>query len=446
MMRAGTSALLTDLYQLTMMQSYLEHGLTDTAVFEFFVRKLPRNRGFLVCAGLEQALQYLEQLHFEDDELDWLAACGRFSKDFVDYLEQLRFSGDVHAMREGTVFFADEPVLRISAPLPMAQLVESRLINILHYQTLIASKAARVVLAAPGKLLVDFGMRRTHEANAALMAARAGFIAGLTGSSNVLAAPVFDVPIFGTMAHSYILVHDSEEQAFLNYARSHPGNVVLLIDTFDTEAAAKKVVGISPTLQAEGIPIISVRLDSGDLAKHAFAVRRILDDGGLHDVKIFASGNLDEYQLWDHTQRRVPIDGYGVGTRMNTSADAPYLDCAYKLQAYAGTPRRKKSEGKATWPGAKQVFRQYLNGEMLGDVLTIEGDVQEGEALIVQVMENGEMLAPYPSLSAIREYAGQQLSRLPERFRRLETEPAYAVEVSAALNNLAAEVDARLPH
>jgi len=231
MMRAEASPLLTDLYQLTMMQSYLEHGLTDTAVFEFFVRKLPEKRNFLMACGLEQALQYLKQLRFSENELEWLSGSGRFSPDFVDYLAALRFDGDVHAMREGAILFPDEPLLRLTASLPLAQLVESRIINILHFQTLIASKAARIRLAAPEKLLVDFGLRRSHGAEAGLLAARAAYIAGLSGSSNVLAMPAFNIPVFGTMAHSYILAHDSEEEAFLHYARSHPDNVVLLIDT-----------------------------------------------------------------------------------------------------------------------------------------------------------------------------------------------------------------------
>jgi len=444
MMRAADSPLLTDLYQLTMMQAYLEHGMCDTAVFEFFARKLSEARGFLVFAGLEQALQYLETLHFSEDELAWLVACGRFSRDFVDYLEDISFDGDVHAMAEGTIFFPDEPVLRVTAPMPVAQLVESRLINILQFQTLIASKAARIKLAAPDKLLVDFGLRRTHEAEAGLMAARASFIAGLSGTSTVLAAPVLDIPIFGTMAHSFVLAHESEEQAFIDFARTHPTNVVLLIDTFDTERGAEKVVKIAPQLAVEGIAIKGVRLDSGDMANHARKVRKILDDGGLSKTTIFASGNLDEYELKRMAEMGAPIDGFGVGTRMNTSSDAPYLDCAYKLQEYAGIPRRKTSEGKATWPGRKQVYRRYENGEMARDVLTLEDDTQEGKALINKVMESGEMLTPYPTLATIREHAAAELDSLSSHFRNLETKPAYSAEVSETLRTLVQEVDARL--
>ncbi|MDX8410505.1 MAG: nicotinate phosphoribosyltransferase [Mariprofundaceae bacterium] len=444
MMRAADSPLLTDLYQLTMMQAYLEHGMCETAVFDFFVRKLPEARGFLMFAGLEQALQYLEALHFSEDELAWLAACGRFSRDFVDYLAGISFDGDVHAMPEGSIFFADEPVLRVTAPMPVAQLVESRLINILQFQTLIASKAARVKLAAPDKLLVDFGLRRTHEAEAGLMAARASFIAGFSGTSTVLAGPVLDIPIFGTMAHSFVLAHESEEQAFIDFARTHPANVVLLIDTFDTEKGAEKVVKIAPQLQSEGIATKGVRLDSGDLAAHAKKVRKILDAGGLSKATIFASGNLDEYELQRLAEKSAPIDGFGVGTRMNTSSDAPYLDCAYKLQEYAGIPRRKTSEGKATWPGRKQVYRRYEDGEMTGDVLTLEDDTQDVKPLIEKVMEGGEMLVPYPSLATIRERAAAELTSLPAYFRNLETKPAYSVEVSTFLRKLAKDVDRRL--
>jgi len=442
MMRADTSPLLTDLYQLTMMQSYLEHGLTDAAVFEFFVRKLPEKRNFLMACGLEQALRYLKQLRFSEDELEWLSGSGRFSRDFVDYLATLHFDGDVHAMREGAICFPDEPLLRVSASLPLAQLAESRIINILHFQTLIASRAARIRLAAPDKLLVDFGLRRSHGAEAGLLAARAAWIAGLSGSSNVLAMAEFNIPVFGTMAHSYILAHDSEEEAFLHYARSHPDNVVLLIDTYDTECAAEKVVAIAPQLKAEDIAIQGVRLDSGDLAGHAFRVRRILDAGGLRDVTIFASGNLDEYRLADIEARHAPIDGYGVGTRMNTSSDAPYLDCAYKLQEYAGIPRRKTSEGKATWPGRKQAYRYFSDGVMARDIITTADDPQDGAPLIEAVMKNGEMLSPAPTLNAIREHAARELAALPKYLRSLEPVPPYPVEISNALKQLAREADA----
>ncbi len=438
------SVLLTDLYQLTMMQGYFNQGMEETAVFEFFVRKLPPTRGFLMAAGLEQALEYLNDLRFTPSDLEWVARSGRFSTAFVEYLERLRFTGDVHAMPEGTVFFPDEPILRVTAPLPQAQLVETRLINLLHFQTLIASKAARSVLAASGKQLIDFGLRRAHGAEAGLLAARASYLAGLSGSATVLAGPLFGVPVYGTMAHSFVQAHDDEVTAFEHFAQAQPDNVLLLIDTYDTEAAAHKVVALAPALRKQGTPVKGVRLDSGDLAEHARKVRRILDEGGLKEVQIFASSNLDEDALQALVAAGAPIDGFAVGTRMTTSADAPYLDCAYKLQAYAGRARRKRSEGKATWPGAKQVYRHTgADGRLAYDILTLADDPQEGEALIQPVMQAGRRLAPPAPLAELRQRAAAELASLPEHLRQLKEGPAVPVRVSQALRDLAKAVDER---
>jgi nicotinate phosphoribosyltransferase len=439
-----TSALLTDLYQLTMLQGYFDQGMEETAVFEFFVRKLPPPRNFFLAAGLEQALTFLENLRFTGADLEWISGHGAFRPEFVGYLEKLRFTGDVHAMAEGTVFFPNEPILRVTAPLPQAQLVESRLINLLHFQTLIASKAVRSVLVAPGKLLVDFGLRRAHGAEAGLLAARASYLAGFTGSATVLAAPLYGIPVYGTMAHSFIQAHDDEALAFEHFARSLPGNVILLIDTYDTEAAAEKVVQLAPKLHREGIAIKGVRLDSGDLSDHAHKVRRILDEGGLRQTTIFASGSVDEYVLERLAKDNAPIDGFGIGTHMDTSADAPYLDCAYKLVEYAGTARRKRSEGKVLWPGRKQVYRSYdSSGRMCEDLLTVESDSQEGEALIRPAMRGGKRLQPPTPVAKIREQALQQLLRIPDPLRLLERAPDYPVTVSAALRALAQAVDER---
>ncbi len=440
------SALLTDLYQLTMLQAYHDEGMTEEAVFEFFVRKLPESRNFLLAAGLEQALDFLETVHFSPEEIDWLAGCGRFGREFVDSLARFRFEGDVYAMPEGTAFFADEPILRVVAPLPQAQLVETRLINLLQFQTMVASKAARSVLAAPGRLLVDFGLRRAHGAEAGLLSARASYLAGFSGSSAVLACRLWDVPIFGTMAHSFVQAHEDEQDAFEHFSRSHPGNAVMLIDTYDTENAARRLVDLARRLAAEGIRIRAVRIDSGDLADHARRVRRILDEAGLPEITVFASGNLDEWRLRDLLAGGAPIDGFGVGTRMNTSADKPYLDCAYKLQEYAGEARRKRSEGKSTWPGRKQVWRRHdAAGRMAGDILTLEGDSAEGQPLIVPVMRQGRRTAPSPPLAAARDHARDQISRLPEALRSLDPAPPYPVAVGEALRALAREVDLRHP-
>jgi nicotinate phosphoribosyltransferase len=446
-MTPAASALLTDLYQLNMLQAYLDRGETQTAVFEFFVRKLPAHRGFLVAAGLEQVLEFLETLRFAPDELDWLAKTGRFSKAFIDYLADFRFAGDVHAMPEGTVFFADEPILRVTAALPQAQLIETRVINLLQFQSMVASKAARMVLAAPGKLLVDFGFRRAHGAEAGLLAARASYIVGFAGTATVLADKEFGIPIFGTMAHSYIQVHDDELDAFENFARSRPSNLTLLIDTYDTEAAAHKVVALAPRLKAAGIKINAVRLDSGDLVALSKSVRHILDAGGLHDVAIFASGGLDENELARLTRAGAPIDGFGVGTSLTTSSDAPVLDCIYKLQEYAGVARRKRSIGKATWPGRKQVWRRFgADGRMAGDILSVEGDMQPGDPLIEAVMRAGRRLDPPRPLADIRAHAARDLERLPEALRSLDVSAPYPVKLADALTRLSAEVDRRVTH
>jgi len=350
-MNPSATVLLTDLYELTMAQAYLEQDMEQPAVFEFFVRKLPSHRNFLVAAGLEQVLDYLSELCFSREELVWLHQSGRFSSQLLGYLETLRFTGDVEAMSEGTIFFPHEPILRIVAPLPQAQLVESRVINLLNFQTMVASKAARSVLIAGGKPLIDFGLRRAHGAEAGLLAARASYLAGFAGTATVLAGMIYGIPLYGTMAHSFVQAHEDETIAFEHFAKAQPDNVVLLIDTYNTEAAAGKVVSLARILQAKGIAVKGVRLDSGDLADHARRVRRILDEGGLSHAPILASGNLDEYRLRDLIRTGAPIDSFAVGTAMTTSSDAPSLDCAYKLQEYGGRPCRKRSEGKATWPG-----------------------------------------------------------------------------------------------
>jgi nicotinate phosphoribosyltransferase len=442
MTNGETSLLLTDLYQFTMLQGYFERGMKETAVFEFFVRKLRPGRGFLMAAGLEQALDFLEQARFTAEELQWLRGTGRFSKEFIDDLADWRFEGDVDAMPEGTVCFPDEPLLRVTALLPQAQLVETRLINLLNFQTLVASKAARSALAAPGRLLVDFGLRRAHGAEAGLLAARANYLAGFSGTATVLAGTRFNIPVFGTMAHSFVQAHDSELESFRTFAHAQPGNVVLLIDTYDTEAAAHKVVELGRELAQEGIAIKGVRLDSGDLGELARRVRRILDDGGLRGTTIFASGDLDEYRLRELIARGAPIDGFGIGTRLDTSADVPYLDCAYKLQEYADRPRRKRSVGKATWPGRKQVWRRYdEQGCMAGDVVSLEHDSHAGEPLLLPAMRGGRRL-PQPTLAQAREHAARSLRLLPLPLEALEEEYVYPVEIAPALRQLAASVDA----
>lgn len=444
-MNPSTSALVTDLYQLTMAHAYLDQGMTEPAAFEFFVRRLPPHRNFLVAAGLEQVLDFLSRLHVTQEELAWLERTGRFTPNLLGYLEALRFTGDVDAMPEGTVFFPHEPILRVVAPLPQAQLVETRVMNLLNFQTMIASKAARSVLIAGEKPLIDFGLRRAHGAEAGLLAARASYLAGFAGTATVLAGMAYGIPLYGTMAHSFVQAHNDETIAFEHFAGAQPDNVVFLIDTYDTEAAASKVVALTPTLKAKGITVKGVRLDSGDLADHARKVRRILDDGGLPGTQILASGNLDEYRLKGLIESRAPIDSFAVGTAMTTSADAPSLDCAYKLQEYAGRPCRKRSEGKATWPGRKQVYRHISPaGRYEHDVVTTIDDKAEGFPLLEPVMRTGRRLAPSPALPDIRQRVATQLMQLPAPLRVLEEARPYEARISSQLQDLARAVDRSL--
>ena len=441
-MNPSTSALLTDLYELTMAQAYLEQQMNQPAVFEFFVRRLPPHRNFLVAAGLEQVLDYLSTLHFSQEELAWLDQSEQFRPPLIEYLRTLRFTGDVEAMPEGTIFFPHEPILRIIAPLPQAQLVESRVMNLLNFQSMVASKAIRSVLVAGGKPLIDFGLRRAHGAEAGLLAARASYLAGFAGTATVLAGMAYGIPLYGTMAHSFVQAHQDEGLAFEHFATIQPDNAILLIDTYNTEAAADKIVALAQRLHTKGITLKGVRLDSGDLADHARNVRQILDGGGLSRVEIFASGNLDEYRLRDLIQTQAPIDSFAVGTAMTTSSDAPSLDCAYKLQEYAGRPCRKRSEGKATWPGRKQVFRSYTeSGHLDYDIITTDDDQQSGHPLLQPVMKAGRRLAASPPLADVRRRVVAQLGQLPQSLGTLETAPTYDVRISMALQSLAQAVD-----
>ncbi|HBK04483.1 MAG TPA: nicotinate phosphoribosyltransferase [Acetobacteraceae bacterium] len=436
--------LLTDLYELSMLEAYAAHDMAETAVFEFFVRKLPPRRGFLMAAGLAQAIEFLEALRFAPDELAWLKDSRLFSTAFVDGLANLRFTGDVDAMPEGTIFFPDEPILRVVAPLPQAQFVETRLINLLHFQTVIASRAARMVLAAPGKQLVDFGLRRAHGAEAGLLAARASYLAGFAGTATVLANREFGIPVVGTMAHSFVQAHDDEATAFERFARVHPRALTLLIDTYDTERGATIVSRLAPRLAAEGITISAVRLDSGDLGAHAHAVRVILDDAGLQGIRILASGGLDEDGLLSLCRGGAPIDGFGIGTSLTTSADAPALDCAYKIQEYAGRPRRKLSEGKATWPGRKQVHRRYHDdGTIATDIIALDDEPAIGEPLLQPAMRNGRRVAGLPDLTDARAHAAASLTHLPKPLRHLEPHH-IPIQISAGIRHLATAMDRML--
>ena len=438
------SALLTDFYQLTMARAYFELGMDETAVFELFVRQLPRARRFLLAAGLEQALEYLEQFRFDGAELDFLSSLGSFPRAFLDHLAALEFTGSVHAMPEGTPFFADEPILRVTAPILEAQLVESRILNIVHFQTLIASKAARCVFAAGGRRLVDFGLRRAHEGDAALYAARAAYLAGFDATATVDAGRRFGIPLSGTLAHSFIQAHDREADAFRRFASVTPAPVTLLIDTYDTERGARRAIELDKGRDGAAVRIQAVRIDSGDLASQARRVRSVLDEQGCRDMQIVLSGGLDEYRIEELMRGGVPVDAFGVGTHLDVSADAPALDMAYKLESYAGTARRKRSPGKATWPGAKQVLRvRGAQGQPLHDQVTLADEVAPGEALLVEVMRAGRRTLELPALGAIRERCRRELLALPADLRELtHADARYPVHISSGLRALTAKLDA----
>lgn len=439
-----TSALLTDLYELTMVDAYLAEGLHDEAAFSLFVRRLPARRNFLLACGLEDALTYLETVRFTAEELAWLESLGRFSPRLLDWLEHFRFSGDAHAVPEGTPVFGEEPLLEVLAPLPEAQLVETALINLLHLQTLAASKAARVVEAARGRPVVDFGVRRMHGEDAGLKVARAAYVAGVSATSHLLAGQRYGIPVSGTMAHSYIQAHDDELAAFRAYAHRYP-ETTLLVDTYDTLEGVRKVVALARELGPD-FRVRAVRLDSGDLLALSLGARELLDAAGLEHVQIFASGGLDEDEVERLLAHHSPIDAFGVGTAMGVSADAPSLDMAYKLVEYAGLGRLKLSTGKVLLPERKQVFRQEEDGVARRDVLARHDEALPGRPLLRQVMHAGRRLEDAsPSLEALRAHAREELARLPLEVTRLEpARPAYPVHVSPGLSEARERVVARL--
>lgn len=427
-------ALFTDLYELTMLEAYWREQRTGTAVFSLFVRRLPPERNFLIACGLDSVLHYLERLRFRDATRDWLRSTGLFDDGFVDWLADFRFTGTVRAMPEGTPVFGEEPILEIEAPLPEAQLVETFVLNQIQLQTMLASKAIRVLHAARGRSVVDFGLRRIHGTDAGLKAARAFHIAGIHATSNVLAGQIFGVPVSGTMAHSYIQSHDDELAAFRDFTRSFP-ETILLVDTYDTLDGVRNVVRLASEL-GEDFRVRGIRLDSGDLRELSLAARAILDEAGLDGVSIFASSSLDENTIRSLLEGGAPIDGFGVGTRMGVSADAPSLDIVYKLAEYGGRGRLKLSSGKRVLPGPKQVFRIEQNGLAVRDVIARADEAGPGRPLLRDVMVNGRRIEDSRvALDEIREYAAHEVAALPERLRELDpADPPWDVSVSDALD------------
>ncbi|WP_224369103.1 nicotinate phosphoribosyltransferase [Hyalangium versicolor] len=426
-------ALLTDLYELAMVDAYLDEDLHDEAVFSLFVRRMPSRRNFLLACGLDDVLRYLETLRFHREEIDYLASLNRFSDRLLRYLERFRFSGEVCAVPEGTPMFGEEPILEVVAPLPEAQLVETYLLNQIHLQTVAASKAVRVVQAAAGRQVMEFGLRRMHGMDAGLKVARAAFIAGVDSTSNVLAGQRYGMPISGTMAHSFVQAHDDELGAFRAFTRCFP-ETTLLVDTYDTLRGVQHVLRLAREL-GDGFRVHAVRLDSGDLLGLSQAARQMLDEAGLRSVKIIASGNLDEDSIARLIAEEAPIDGFGVGTSLGVSPDVPCLDIVYKLVAYGGKDRIKLSSSKILYPGRKQVFRIEDGGVARRDVLARHGEQQPGRPLLRPVMRDGKRLeGTMPSLPEIREYARSELQRLPAVLRRLEpVNPLYRVEASPVL-------------
>ena len=435
---AGDIGLMTDFYELTMAQSYFSEGMDGEATFSLYVREYPPGRGYMVAAGVDDALDCLAALTFNDASVAYLRHTGVFTEEFLAYLRGFRFEGSVRAMAEGSIYFADEPVLEVTAPVIAAQLAETIVINQVQYQTLLATKSARCVSVAEGRPLADFAARRTHGTEASLRMARASYIAGFGATSNVLAARRYGIPPTGTMAHSYITSFDDEAEAFRAYARQFPDRSILLLDTYDTINAAHIAVEVARDMESEGHRLTGVRLDSGDFDDLSRQVRRILDDAGLDYVRIVASGGLDEYELERLIKGGAPIDLFGVGTRVGASADAPYCDMVYKMVCYNGRPVMKLSTGKSSLPGGKQIFRRYdVGGKMAEDVIGLEEETSEfGEPLLALAMSDGQRTMPPSPIDAARQRVADGLAALPQEYKRLREPSRYPVSLSPGLQRL----------
>jgi len=416
-------SLFTDFYELTMCAAYFDNQNFEPATFDLFIRRLPENRSYFLFAGLEQVLQYLQSIKFTPEQLTYLKKQG-FNQQFLNHLENFKFTGDVWAIPEGTIAFPNEPLIRVTAPIIEAQIVETFLLNTINLQTMIATKASRVVHAAKDKAVIEFGLRREPGVDAGMKVARSSFIAGCQGTSNVLAGMVYGIPVFGTMAHSFIMSYPKELDAFRAFAKTFPHNSTLLIDTYNDIAGAEKAVIIAKELEAKGFRLGGVRLDSGDLAETSKKVRKILDENGLEYVKIFASGDLDEFKLAELQADGAKIDAFGVGTKMGTSADRPYLDVIYKLSETMTSPGvfspiMKLSKDKNTLPGRKQVYRfKDAAGNFERDVIALADEKMGGEPLLVKVMDQGKLTYQLPTLNEIRSCTTENLSHLPEPFRK----------------------------
>ena len=434
--------LFTDLYELTMAQAFFRQGMSATATFSLFIRTYPPNRAFFVSAGLEDVLDYLSNLNFSDQAIDYLRALGIFSQEFLQYLRGVRFTGSVRAIPEGRLYFADEPAVEVTAPIIEAQLAETYIINQVNLQSMLATKAARCVWAAQGRGIADFASRRTQGTDAALKMARASYIAGFNSTSNVLAASLYGMPPAGTMAHSFVLAFATELDAFRAYAESFPDRTTLLLDTYDTIAGTWNAVRVAKEMEADGRQLVAVRLDSGDFDELSRQVRRILDDSGLDYVKILASGGLDEYELETLVMAGAPIDLFGVGTKAGVSADAPWSDMAYKLVCFDDRPVMKLSTGKVSLPGAKQVFRTKDAGGMFAkDIIALQDEeLPGGLPVLEEVMKDGQRTGPSATLEEVRGRFQEDFAALDERFKALNNPPRYPVSLSGRLKRLTSKV------
>ncbi len=425
-------ALFTDLYEVTMAQAYIAEHMSGTAVFETMFRRLPQGRSYVMAAGLSDVLDFLEAFQFQPEDIDYLRGLRLFTEEFLQYLSAVRFTGDVWAVPEGTVVFPNQPIVQVIAPILEAQLAETFVVNQIHLQSVIASKAARVVEAARGRMVVDIGARRAHGTDAALKVARAGYLAGIAGTSNLLAAREYGIPAFGTMAHSFIQAFDNELDAFDAFARLYPGTT-LLVDTYDTLHGVDHVIELAK--RRNDFDVAAIRLDSGDLGALSKAARAKLDAAGLNQVEIVASSGLDEYRIAALMDDGCPIDAFAVGTKLAVAQDAPALDMAYKLVEYDGIGRTKFSSGKVIYPGRKQVVRRLDHGVFAGDTIGQPDEQLDGEPLLMPVMKNGRRLLQHdPGLPASRSWARQQIDRLPPQLRSLEAIGwSYPVDISPGI-------------
>lgn len=438
------TALLTDLYQLTMAEVYFRQRMFQPATFSLFVRAYPPDRSYFVSAGLETVLAFLKSAQFGADDIEYLDATGLFSRDFLNYLDGFQFRGDVAAVPEGRLFFKDEPVLEVTAPIIEGQLVETAIINVINLQANIATKVSRCVHAARGRNIVDFSLRRTQGASAGMAVARAGYIAGMSATSNVLAGKAFDIPVAGTMAHSFITSFEKEIDAFRSFADAFGDRTVLLIDTYDTLTGAEKALVVAREMAAKGQSLRGVRLDSGDMVALSRQVRQLFRSEGLADVAIYASGGFDEFKIDQSIRDGAEIDAFGVGTKMGVAADSPYTDMAYKLVQYGQRPVMKLSSGKKTLVAPKQVFRITKEGRLVGDTIALRKETFDGQPLLKTVMRGGKRTEGPESLETIRTRCKQEFEQLADAHKSITAPRPYPVHISDGLKKLQRSVKHRV--